>query len=343
MNGKQRIINAVNHKISDRLPSDLWADPIVANQLEQHFNVQSLNSVRIALGNDIVYVDPVNLFVPKPADENNVVYDEWGVGRRYVANKYGGYSDLAISPLANFVSVKEVEEYSWPSPDEYDYSVMAAQCDELSEYSIQGGRGHFFCPGSDLRGYENLFIDIIEDSNIGHAIMEKMTDYWLRYTENCIIASQEKIDILHLADDYSSQLGLMISPQSWRNFFRPYLKRMVDLGKKHNMIIFFHSCGAVRQLIPDLIDLGIDILNPIQIRAAGMNPEVLVKEYGRDLCFHGGVDLQHTLPYGSVDDVKNEVKYLSDTLGKYGGYILAPGHTIQPDTPLQNVLAIYSK
>lgn len=341
MDGKTRILNAINHKFSDRFPMDIWADPIVVNSLANHFGVTGINEVRNKLNTDFFYVSPVSLFPEPVPDEQGVFKDEWGVVKKRCPNLYGYYDDVIKNPLADAETIQDVESYAWPSPENWDYSVLKTQCKMGSQKALIGGNGHFFCPGADLRGYENWLIDIIEESEVGLAIMEHMAYYWEVFIRRVLEETKGYLDVLYLADDYSSQRGFIISPQSWRTFFRPYLKRLIDIGHKYGLKIFFHSCGAVRQLIPDLIDIGVDILNPIQIRAEGMLPETLSKEYGKDICFHGGVDLQRTLPFGSVQDVEDEVKRLMDTLGKYGGYIVAPGHTIQPDTPLENILAIY--
>ena len=341
MDGKTRILRAIDHKFSDRFPMDLWADEIVVQSLEKHFQVTGIGDVRKKLDTDFCYVSPVSLFPTPVPDAQGIFTDEWGVVKKRCANRYGYYDDVIQNPLAEAETRGEVDAYPWPSPENWDYSVLKSQCEAGKGKALIGGNGHFFCPGADLRGYENWLIDIIEESDVGLAIMEHMADYWEVFIRRVVEETKGYLDVLYLADDYSSQRGLMISPQSWRNFFRPYLKRLIEIGKQNGLKIFFHSCGAVRQLIPDLIEIGVDILNPIQIRAEGMEPGSLAKEYGKDICFHGGVDLQKTLPMGSVKDVEDEVKRLMETLGKYGGYIVAPGHTIQPDTPLENILAIY--
>ncbi len=341
MRSKERVMNAVDHKSVDRLPIDLWADKIVWDRLAEHFG-QSYEGVQRLLGVDVRSIRPEST-VAKPIepDYNTVWYDEWGVGFRRVKTATGYHDDCVFHPLAKVETVREVEAYPWPDPKSYRFDTVAPLCRKYEQYALVGGNGHFFCPGADLRGYETWFIDILEQSDVAEAIMHHMQQYWLEYSRTMLESSQDMLDIFYLADDYASQLSMMISVDCWRSFFRPYLQALVSLGKKHGKKIFFHSCGAVRKLIPELIDLGVDILNPIQIRAAGMDPEELVREYGRDLCFHGGVDLQHTLCRGTPQDVRDEVHMLIDRLGRYNGYIIAPGHTIISDAPMENILALF--
>jgi len=152
----------------------------------------------------------------------------------------------------------------------------------------------------------------------------------------------EGIDIVYMADDYCSQRGPLFSPEDFRRFVVPYLTEFVEIAHKHNKAFLLHCCGAVRPLLPMIVDAGVDMIEPIQTRANGMDPEGLKRDFGRDLCFYGGVDLQETLCRGTTQQVADEVKHLIDTLSRDGGYILGPGHTyIQIDAPMENILTMY--
>ena len=133
----------------------------------------------------------------------------------------------------------------------------------------------------------------------------------------------------------------MISAEMFRRYFAPRLKEFATQAKSYGMKVMLHSCGGVRELIPDIIDIGVDILNPVQTNAKGMIPEELKAEFGDKLCFHGGIDIQHTLPFGTVEDVEKEVKDRIRVLGKDGGYILVSTHNIQTDTPIENIMKMY--
>lgn len=342
MTSKQRVLNAVNHKTTDRLPYDFWAEQPVTERLIKELKLPfHTDELRSHFKTDLRYVGaPMTKFILKP-DAGGYYTDPWGVGfkRVYFQN---GYQDTAVvNPLAKAETAKDVYNHSWPDPKDYDFGGVAGYCEKYKDFALIGGNGHFFCSIADMRGYEQFLIDLYEENEIAHAMMEKMCEYWLSYNEQLFEASGGKLDILYLADDYSSQNGLLFSPECYNATIRPYMQRLMNQGKRMGCKIFFHSCGAVRKLIPSLIDMGVDILNPIQIRAAGMNPVELAAEYGKDLCFHGGVDLQQTLSFGSPQDVKKEIIMLKETLGKHGGYIVCSGHTITPDVPIENIYAIY--
>jgi uroporphyrinogen decarboxylase len=179
------------------------------------------------------------------------------------------------------------------------------------------------------RDYADHLIKTI--SEISEAALQRMLE-----------TAGEGIDIVYMADDYCSQLAPMFSPADFGTFVVPYLKRLVDLSHKHEKKFLLHVCGAVRPLLPQIVDCGVDMLEPIQTRAKGMDPVELKREFGKDLCFYGGVDLQQTLCRGTEEDVADEVKRLIEVLGEGGGYVLGPGHTyIQVDAPLENIMTMY--
>lgn len=341
MTGKERVLNAANHVSSDRVAMDLWAEAEVWEMLKTHFGASTNDKVLERLDIDIRNVNPPTLYPKSPPDENGVWYNEWGVGFRHIRHDTGYYDDVIFNPLAQAETIQEVDRYPWPDPSQYDFDAVENACRRFPDKALVGGYGHFYCPGAELRGYEQWLIDIAECSPVGQAVMEHMESYWTEYSRRVLDASKGLLDLFYVADDYSSQLGLIMSPGSWDAFFRSPMERIIRIGKSCGLKVLFHSCGSVRKLIPRLIDIGVDILNPIQIRAADMDPAELAREFGKELSFHGGVDLQHTLPFGTKKEVADEVSMLIDTLGANNGYVVAPGHTIQPDTPLENILTIY--
>jgi uroporphyrinogen decarboxylase len=168
-----------------------------------------------------------------------------------------------------------------------------------------------------------------------------MEEFWFEYSTRVYEAAGGKLDIFYMADDYGMQDRMLISPACWRRVFKPIVKRFMDWGHARGLKTMLHSCGSIRPIIPDLIECGLDILDPIQPLANGMNPFELKREFGKDLCFHGGVDIQELLPHGKPQEVREAVKRLTEEVGKDGGYILAPAHQVQSDVPAENVLAIF--
>ena len=189
---------------------------------------------------------------------------------------------------------------------------------------------------------EELMIDFALRKKYAHHLINTIADKLMVFLDAMLESCPKGIDIVYMADDYCSQLGPLFSPDTFREFVVPYLARIVERVHRSDKTFLLHVCGAVRPLLPMIIDCGVDMLEPIQIRAEGMEPEGLKRDFGKDLCFYGGVDLQQILCQGTPQQVSDEVKRLIDILGRDGGYILGPGHTyIQIDAPIENILAMY--
>ena len=195
----------------------------------------------------------------------------------------------------------------------------------------------------ELFGIKNSFTNLYLRPNIIHKAIEKITDFYYRFYDNALSAANGKIDIIGFGDDFASQHDLMISPDMWRSFCKKPLARLFGLGKKFNTYVFFHACGSVRKIIPDLIEIGLDILFPIQPLAKGMNHRELKTEFGDRLAFWGGIDVQKILPFGTPKDVRQYVRERIETLGSGGGYILSSSHHLLKHVPLENILAMYDE
>ncbi len=194
-----------------------------------------------------------------------------------------------------------------------------------------------------VRGWEGMFVDMVERPDWVHFLGRKFTDFYREDYTRAAAATGGRIDLYLLISDLGSQSGPLISRSMFREFIAPYLKEMADcihgLGGK----VLYHSCGAIGPLIPDLIQLGVDVLDPIQPIGPEMAPERLKADFGDRLCFHGGIDMQRLLPYGSPAEIRAEVRRYCEALGRGGGYILAPAHLFQPDVPPENILAVYQE
>jgi len=188
----------------------------------------------------------------------------------------------------------------------------------------------------------DLMLDFALRKNYAEHLINCIADVSLAALDRMLESHGTGIDIVYMADDYCSQQGPLFSPCVFRELVLPYLTRTVETAHRHDKKFLLHVCGAVRPLLPMIIDAGVDMLEPIQIRAQGMDPEGLKRDFGQDLCFYGGVDLQQTLCRGTPQQVSEEVKRLIDILGREGGYVLGPGHTyIQIDAPIENIMAMY--
>jgi len=345
---KNRVLTAISHKTPDRVPYDLSVVPEVADRMCEFLRVGNYQEVLKHLGIDIRYIfgiceGPLHHSPRKTIFQDGTWQDVWGVIRKTVPNVAGGAHEEVISyPLANTTSVTEIIHYPWPTAECYKYDHIELLCQKNKEFALIGGYAHFFCPGADLRGYGSWLMDLAEDSTLAYAMLEKMEEFWLDYSTRIYEAAKGMLDIFYIADDYGMQEGMLISPDCWRKMFKPIIKRFIDLAHKRGMYTMLHSCGSIKPIISELVECGLDILNPIQPLARDMNPYKLKKEFGKDLCFHGGVDIQRLLPFGTVNDVRDEVHRLIETLGQNGGYILSPAHQVQADVPAENVIAIFT-
>jgi len=193
-----------------------------------------------------------------------------------------------------------------------------------------------------LRGMEQAYLDLAVNPDTAQAIIAHIVAYFLAYNARVFAAADGAIDIFMMGDDFGAQQGPMMSLDTWRRFFRPGFAAFIELAHRHGLKVMHHTCGSVVELIPDFIACGLDILQSLQPQAAGMDLGRLRREFGRDLCFQGGMDIQGVLPHGTPQDVRDHVRRQVEAAGHEGGYILGTAHNLQPDTPLQNILALFA-
>lgn len=344
MNSRERVLAAINHKPVDRIPTDIWATPEVSTKLRAHFGAD-------ADINGLLHIDgfggagPAFVGPAAPAAPEGQTIDMWGVRRRRVEYGSGAYDDVVAWPLAQAKTIDDLEKYLWPTADWFDYSGMKAALEPQHKGKvIQCGYMAPFYFHNFLRGLEQSLIDPLEDPDFTHHLLGKLSDYFYTMHRRMFEAADGLIDVTQVTDDYGSQTGPMISLDLFREFYKPHLKRFINLAKEFGVKVFHHDDGAMRTFLPDLVELGIDILNPVQWNCPGMECEGLKKDFGKKICFHGGVENQSILPFGTPDEVRAEVRHCIDTLGSDGtGYILAPCHCIQPVTPMANIIAMYDE
>jgi uroporphyrinogen decarboxylase len=322
----------------DRVPMDYWATPEFDAKLMSHLGCSTRRNALRKLHVDFVVSPKPDYIGPALAPRTDVF------GCRYSDVDYGTgiYDECVSHPLAVFPSVEAIEKnYVWPSPDWWDYRSIAAQLEGSEEYPVRGGGSEPFLTYKYLRGQEQALMDFIEHPDIVHYGLGKLFDLEYENTRRIFEKIPGRVTYSYIAEDLGGQTDLMFSVRHIREFLLPGMKRMIDLAHEGGAFAFHHDDGNCRRILPDLIALGIDLLNPIQWRCPGMEREGLKADFGGALVFHGGVDNQFTLPFGSVDDVRREVLDNLRILGAGGGYILAPCHNIQPLTPPENVVAMY--
>lgn len=335
---RERWTAILERKQTDRPPIDYWATDEVTDRLMKHFKADSLRELYKKLEIDVPFkIEPEYVGKPLPPDE-----DVFGCKYRDVDYGTGSYRECVSHPLAEYKTVEEVEaNYAWPDINDYDFTTIKDQVIGWHDYPISGGGSEPFLDYKNLRGQQQGYIDLFRYPDIAEYCLDRLFDFRYEYTRRIYREIPGRVTFSYVAEDFGAQNGLLISPSMIREIFLPRMKRMNDLAHRNGVYVFFHSDGAINQIIPDMIGIGIDILNPIQWRCRDMDRAQLKRDYGDKVIFHGAMDNQQTLPFGSTEDVRAEVRENIDTLGRSGGYILAPCHNIQPITPTGNILAMY--
>lgn len=322
----------------DRVPMDYWGTAETTQKVMRHLGCSTEREMFERLHADrCVMLHPRYAGPPLATDR-----DEFGC--RYVDADYGTgvYRECVSHPLAGCESVAEIEAtYTWPSADWFDYSHIAEEIDAWEPYPTR-------CYGSEpfgtyyyLRGREQALTDLVLHPDIVHYCLDRLFDLCYEKTRRIFEQAAGRMTTVSITEDMGCQQGLLFSLEHIREFLLPRMKRMVELAHQAGAYVFHHNDGAIRKILPDLIDLGIDILNPIQWRCKGMDRRRLKRDFGDKLIFHGGVDNQHTLAFGSAEDVRREVIDNLEILGAGGGYVLAPCHNIQPVSPPENMVALF--
>ena len=362
MTSKERVLCAVNHKPVDRIPLDLGGT--ACSMVDKaYFKVKDFLGIEGEIepyrkGSTVCYYDErildrfdidIRRVFAKQSEEYPKYHDdgtfsnEWGLVQRDT----GLYVETVKNPLED-AELEDLDTYPWPQPEEMlDVTGMkerAKKLHEENEYAISlrmpcNGIFEIACW---LRGMENFMVDTITDPEFAHALIEKILKVQIEMYGYLLDQVGEYIDIVESGDDYGSQQSLLISPDAYREFIFPARKKLNKAirQKAPQAKIYLHSCGAIADIIEDLIDCGVDILNPVQTSAVGMDPVTLKDKFGDRICFHGAVDTQKAMT-GSIEQVEDEVKRLIDILGRDGGFILSSCNHIQSDIPPENVARMF--
>jgi len=338
---------ALAHQCGDRVPVDFWASQSLIARIRDELGLGP-EAFLDRYDVDLRYIAGPRYVGPPLRDGEDI----WGVPRTTVrvATREGveTYEELATAPLAGASTVADVEVYPrWPSPDWYDYTGIEAQCDALRAQGrvvvFMGDRLNRVAqlkPAMYLRGIEAILIDVATNEAMAVAVFRQIREFYTEYLRRILAAARGKIDIVLTGDDFGAQHGLLVAPDTWRRLLRPGFAEYLALIRGAGCKSMHHTCGSVVELIPDLIGCGLDVLQALQPEAANMSFPALRIKFGRDLCFQGGISIQQTMPFGTPDQIRREVRQIADAVGRDGGYIFCTSHNIQADTPMRNVVAL---
>jgi uroporphyrinogen decarboxylase len=338
MIAKERVQKALKHEKVDRVPIYMWFHPATRKQLSSLLEIPQAY-VEIAMANDVQQTWVNNNYVFEHVDLNDdeLFSDPWGIKWE----KQGYFNQISNYPLENS-SYKQILQYTFPT------NITGALIDRM--IPIIARREDYFigCDVSPcafamyarLRGMENALIDIALQPSVARNMLEKCIEFASTLAQEAI--DRYSLDWLWTGDDVASGKNMLFKPEFWRENIKPGLKKLFSIGKSNNLWVAYHCCGAMRNIIPDLIEIGMDVLNPIQSTCPGMNPLELKKEFGSQIAFMGGLDTQNLLPSASFKEVKRATeKLILDMTLDGGGFILAGTHTVPPETPIENIFAVY--
>ena len=347
MNSHDRTFLALEHRLGDRIPIDFWATTAVAQHLENKCGrpyTEFLDDYDV----DLRYIEGPVYIGPQMAPGSDI----WGVQRTAVTVGSGGqsesYSEVTVAPLNGAECPEDVAAYDhWPNADMFDYDIVEEQCDAILHENrvvvFMGDRLNRVAqlkPAMYLRGSENILVDLASQPEIAEAVFRRIREFYLAYLERILLAAKGKIDIVLTGDDFGAQNGLLISADMWRKFIKPGFADYIDLIKRHKTLAMHHTCGSVVDIIPDMIECGLDVLQSIQPEAKGMSLVDLKRMFGKDICFQGGISIQKTMPYGSRYEIRHEVKSIADIAKQDSGYIFCTSHNIQADTTVENIVTL---
>jgi uroporphyrinogen decarboxylase len=353
----------LEHREPDRVPIDIGGSfstgiNIAAYEALKRYLGQESESIVASRRSQIAMVEEeirrrlaVDTYplLPGAPEGAEVIYpdgsyrDEWGVVRRKPER---GHYYVVEAPLTGEISLADLRSFPWPDPHDRGYlrglAEEARKARQETDYALILSLPVGFVHQSQfMRGYEAWLMDLVLEPSLAEALMDHVLEIHLAIVGRMLEAVDGDIDVVLYADDVAFQDRLMVSPELYGRLIKPRQRRLMELIKaKTKAKILYHTCGAVYPLIGDFAEIGVDILNPIQTTAHGMDMRRIKKEFGRDLCFWGGIDTQHLLPQGSPQEVAFATQEIIACLGQGGGYVLSAANNIQADVPPQNILAM---
>jgi uroporphyrinogen decarboxylase len=349
MTSKERVLTVLDHKAADRVPVTNRYTPEIASELARIVGVRSADSfdLEVALGHDMLCMKEIGIVNSYKAECNRMVndeyVDEYRIVKKLVDYDGGSYLEIVHNPLEK---LEAWDSYEFPDPDRQPTLLRQYEDFERSitkygkSHAIVGGVTCTILEGAEmLRGMSRLFMDFVENEAFVHELMDQLMHYHFKVGKKLI---ELGVDILYIGDDAGAQLSMLISPDMWRRYLKPrYDYLFCEWRKLRKDIIFaFHTDGYVEPIIPDFVDIGLDILNPVQ--PGCMNDERLKRAFGDKLSFWGGINVQKTIPFGTAADVVAEVREKLKTYGTDGGYIISCSHNVQPNIrSVDNTMVYY--
>ncbi|MDP6450227.1 MAG: uroporphyrinogen decarboxylase family protein [Lentisphaeria bacterium] len=345
MNSKERVRTAFAHHEPDRVPVDYHANPEIDLRLKQHFGLAADDDeqLRRRLGVDFRWAGAPYTGPELHAAEPGIRRTIWGARTTWIEHSGGGYWDFCEWPLRD-AGMDEIEAWPMPDPDHFDYDAAARDCREHADYYVFAGgegTGDTINQTAFLRHMERVMIDLITDDPAGLRLIDRRQDIELEVLRRTLAACNGGADMVVIGDDLGSQRGPLLSLDLFRRHVRPRLQRYVDLAASYNLPVMMHSDGSVDWVYEDLIEMGISVVDAVQIECANMDPVSLKQRFGDRLSFHGVWPTTLAVEHGTVDEAVAEACDILAIMMPGGGFAMSPAHLIQSTSPVENVIAVY--
>ena len=352
MTPKERILATLTRQPTDRTPVDLWHTPEIGKALRKHFKVDDDLDVYRAMGLDKivwVFMDYQTEVGERAGAQSGAGAESggsrtmWGVPLKDVQAGESHYAEFGAAPLNGFDTPASLDDYPhWPDVTRFDYDRAVAQAQAASKaFAVIGPWVSFYEIYCQMRGIEQALMDLAMAPEYVEAVLDRIESIQSEMMRRFFTQAGKTLDLVFISDDIAGQTSLIMSPEMWGRHLQPRLQRWCDLIHAHGLKVFYHTDGAARPLLKQILDCGVDVLNPIQHACPGMELAELKKTFGDRVIFHGGVDNQSVLPFGTPETVRRETHECLATLGAGGqGYICCSCHNVQAGTPLENIFAM---
>jgi hypothetical protein len=345
MSSKERVLTAFARQQPDRVPINYSSNPGIDGRLKAHYGLKTDDheGLRRVLGVDFRSVRAPYVGSRLHEELPGIQVDPlWGIHRRYIEHESGAYWDYCDFPLRD-ADEATVAAWPMPSPDDYDYSQVEGQCRRFGKYAINGaaGYGDIINGNGFLRGMEQVLIDLITDDPAGLLLADRRMEILIEVTRRTLEAAKGGVDFLWLGEDLGTQIGPTISLALFRKQIRPRYQAFCDLARAYDLPVMIHSCGSSSWAFDDFIEMGIQVVDTLQPEAKDMAPAYLKERWGGRLAFHGCISTAGPVAYGSVQEVIDYCRETLEIMMPGGGYCFAPTHSLQDNSPTENVVAMY--
>lgn len=346
MTSKERVLTTLANQEADRVPIDYSGNGGINRRLMEHYGVKDdWNAFMKVLGVDFRGLGAPYTGRKLHADipERGVLVDDWGIHRRWVDHESGGYWDYCDFPLAT-ADEETIANWPMPSPDDHDYSHIAAECEANREYAVFVGGAGLACvinTAGFFRGMEQTLVDLVTDDPAGLLLIDRFLDIQFEETRRCLEAAKGGYDFMWIGEDLGTQKTPLISMATFRQHIQPRHQRFIDLAKAYNLPVMMHTCGSSSWAYEEYIKMGVNAMDTLQPEATNMSPAYLKKTFGGRLAFHGCISTGGPVAFGTVEETIADCRKTLEIMMPGGGYCFAPTHCLQDNSPTENVVAMY--